>query len=355
MTSFRRTALFLAAVASSLSASFCLPLVAIAADVIRVNGAGASFPAPLYQRWFRDYYLAHPEVMVDYQAIGSGAGMTNLLKKRLDFAGSDLAMSEQEMVETDVPVVQIPMTAGAVVLIYHLEGIDRLRLSREAVAGIFLGTVTHWNDPLIAAANPGVMLPKNPIALVTRADSSGTTFVMTRHLSAISQNFSEQVGVTMTPQWPDALKKRGALLRANGNGGVTALVRAIPGSVGYTQYAYAYHSDISMAMLQNKDGQFVAPNDESFKAAVQSFREEMNPKNLPDPQGAGSYPILTLSWLVVRKDIDDEVTRKALREVIEYGLTEGQTISAKLGYIPLNKEAIKLILEHAQWFGKAKK
>lgn len=353
MKPLRHTALFLAVVAGSLVASFCLPVVAIATDVVRITGAGASFPAPIYQRWFRDYYLAHPEVMVDYQALGSGAGMTNLLEKRVDFAGSDLAMSEQELAETDVPIVQIPLTAGAVVLIYHLEGIDALRLSREAVAGIFLGAVTHWNDPLIAAANPGVDLPKTPITLVARADSSGTTFVMTRHLSAISKNFNEQIGTTMTPQWPDVLKKRGSLLRAHGNGGVTALVRAIPGSIGYTQYAYAHHSNISMATLQNKDGQFVTPNDESFKAAVESFRAEMDLKNLHDPQGAGSYPILTLSWLMVRKDLTDEVKRKALREVIQYCLTDGQAISGKLGYIPLNKEAIKSILEHTQWLGKA--
>ena len=159
----------------------------------------------------------------------------------------------------------------------------------------------------------------------------------------------------MTPQWPDALKKRGALLRAHGNGGVMALVRSIPGSIGYTQYAYAYNSNLSMAILQNKTGQFVAPNDESFKAAVASFRAEMDPKNLEDPQGTDSYPILTLSWLVVRKDLADEAKLKALQEVVRYCLTDGQTISAKLGYIPLSKAAIETILEHTEWFGKTSK
>ena len=355
MAFFRRAALFFVAVAGSLMASFCLSIVATAADVVRIDGAGASFPAPLYQRWFHDYYLAHPEVMVDYQAVGSGAGMTMLLEKRLDFAGSDLAMNQRELAETAIPVVQIPMTAGAMVLVYQLEGVDKLRLSREAVVGIFLGTVTHWNDPLIVAANPGVDLPKTPITLVTRADSSGTTFVMTSHLSAIDKIFSERIGATMTPQWPDALKKRGALLRAHGNGGVMALVRSIPGSIGYTQYAYAYNSNLSMAILQNKTGQFVAPNDESFKAAVESFRAEMDPKNLEDPQGADSYPILTLSWLVIRKDLADEAKLKTLQEVVRYCLTDGQTISAKLGYIPLSKAGIKTILEHTEWFGKTSK
>ncbi|HPE73887.1 MAG TPA: phosphate ABC transporter substrate-binding protein PstS, partial [Candidatus Competibacter sp.] len=254
-----------------------------------------------------------------------------------------------------IPVVQIPMTAGAMVLVYQLEGVDKLRLSREAVVGIFLGTVTHWNDPLIVAANPGVDLPKTPITLVVRADSSGTTFVMTSHLSAIDKTFSERIGATMTPQWPDALKKRGALLRAHGNGGVMALVRSIPGSIGYTQYAYAYNSNISMAMLQNKNGQFVAPNDESFKAAIESFQAEKDPNNLVDPQGADSYPILTLSWLVIRKDLADEAKSKALQEVVRYCLTDGQTISAKLGYIPLSKGMIENILEHTEWFGKTAK
>jgi phosphate transport system substrate-binding protein len=206
---------------------------------------------------------------------------------------------------------------------------------------------------LIAAANPGVELPEKPITVVARADSSGTTFVTTRHLSAISKDFSEQVGATMTPQWPNTLKKRGALGRAQGNGGVMALVRSIPGSIGYTQYPYAQNSNISMATLQNKDGQFVAPNDASFKAAIESFRAELDLKNLQDPHGAAAYPILTLSWLVIRKDIDDQAKQKALREVIRYGLTEGQKISGKLGYIPLNEEAIKAILEHTEWFDQA--
>lgn len=252
----------------------------------------------------------------------------------------------------DAPVVQIPMTAGAIILVYHPEGVSQLRLSREAVASIFLGQITHWNDPLIAATNPGIDLPKAPITVVARADSSGTTYVMTRHLSAISKEFNDQVGVTMTPQWPEALKKQGALLRAHGNGGVTTLVQSIPGSIGYTHYAYAYNSNIAMATLQNKEGQFVAPQDESFKAAAESFKSDMDLKNLKDPQGASAYPIFALSWLLVRKDIDDEAKRKAFREVIRYCLTDGQKISAKLGYIPLSEEAIKAIFERTEWFTK---
>ena len=178
----------------------CAPLMA--AEVVKLVGAGASFPAPLYQRWFRDYYHAHPSIQVDYQAIGSGGGLTNFIEKRLDFAGSDLPISPEKIAQVEDGVVQIPLTAGAIVLGYNLPGVAELKLSREAVAGIFLGKVERWNDPAIAATNAGIELPDLPVAVVARTDSSGTTYVITRHLSAISVEFAQAVGQTMTPAWP---------------------------------------------------------------------------------------------------------------------------------------------------------
>ena len=189
----------------------CPPLMA--ADVVYITGAGASFAAPLYQRWFSDYFSAHPDVRVNYQAIGSGAGLTNFINGRLDFAGSDVPMTAERAEQVKGGIVQLPLTAGAVVLAYHLPGIDALKLSREAAAGIFLGKVERWNDPIIAATNEGVDLPAVPITVVARAESSGTTFVATRHLSAISQSFASTVGTTMTPMWPERLKAHGALIR----------------------------------------------------------------------------------------------------------------------------------------------
>jgi phosphate transport system substrate-binding protein len=334
-----------AAVAFGALLASVLSVPVAAAEVVKLTGAGASFPAPLYQRWFRDYFLAQPDVRVDYQAIGTGGGIENFIGGRLDFAGSDLPLTEEAAEKVEGGVVQIPMTAGAVVMTYHLPGIDGLKLSREAIAGIFLGKVARWNDPLIAAANPGVQLPDRPITVVTRADSSGTTFVMTRHLSAISPGFAESVGVTMTPVWPQALKDRGALIRGQGNGGVAAYVKAVPGSIGYVQYAYAHLTDMQMASLQNQAGEYVAPRSESFRAAVESFRAVIDLSEVSDPRAAGAYPVLTVSWLIAKRNYGDPRKSEALKDVIRYSLTEGQEISELLGYIPLTQQSILLLLQ----------
>ncbi len=315
-----------------------------AADVVRLNGAGASFPAPLYQRWFRDYFLSHPSVHVDYQTIGSGAGIATLAEGRIDFAGSDQPISAEEAEAIDAGIVQFPMTAGAVVMAYHLPGIDDLKLSRQAIAGIFLGQVARWNDPLIAASNTGVELPDLPITVVARADSSGTSYVATRHLSAISEEFAEAVGTTMKPVWPEALKERGALIRGQGNGGTAAYIKAVPGAIGYVQYAYSYLPGMQMASLQNQAGELVPPRSDTFEAAVQSFRAELDLSQVADPRGAGAYPILTLSWIIVRNDLE-EAKARVLKDVLRYGLTEGQDVAERLGYIPLTEESIRGILK----------
>ena len=220
---------------------------ATAAPSIKLTGAGASFPAPLYLRWFRDFHLANPEIRPDYQAIGSGGGLENLVGGRLDFAGSDLPLAEEGAAKVEGGVIQLPLSAGAVVMTYHLPGIEGLRLSREAVAAIFLGRVERWNDPLIAGANEGLALPDLPVTVAARADASGTTFVTTRHLSAISPEFATAVGASMNPVWPEALKDRGALIRGKGNGGVAAYVKAVPGAIGYVQYSYAHLTGMQMA------------------------------------------------------------------------------------------------------------
>jgi phosphate transport system substrate-binding protein len=318
----------------------------MASDAVRLTGAGASFPAPLYLRWFRDYYLANPDVRLNYQAIGSGGGIENFIGGRLDFAGSDLPMTPEGAAKVKGGLIQIPMTAGAVVLTYNLPGIDELKLSREAVVGIFLGTVELWNDPAIKSTNPGVEMPDTPVTLVTRADSSGTSFITTRHLSAISGRFQETVGGTMTPVWPEALKERGALIRGKGNGGVAAYVKAVPGAIGYVQYYYADMSNMQMASLQNQAGEFVAPNSESFKAAVESFKATLDPLQAADPTAPEAYPILALSWMLLRREYEDSKTTETLKDVLQYCLgEEGQATAARLGYIPLNEEAVVKILE----------
>ncbi|NEX19517.1 phosphate ABC transporter substrate-binding protein PstS [Thiorhodococcus mannitoliphagus] len=309
-----------------------------AAETIKIVGAGASFPAPIYLRWFRDYYLAHPNVKIDYQAIGSGGGVANFIKGMLDFAGSDVPMTLEQIAQVEGGVIQIPMTAGAIVIAYDLPGVDGLKLSRNAVAAIFLGEIDHWNDPLIASANPGVELPNMPIFVVTRGDASGTTFVTTRHLGAISQEFREKVGIQMNPVWPKDLQERGALLRGQGNGGVAAFIKAIPGSIGYIQHAYAHLTNMQTAVLQNSKGEYVPANGETFRAAVESFRADLDLSAIADPEGDDSYPILSLSWLILRKDYPDDKAA-VIRDVVHYALTDGQKVADSLGYIPLTAEA----------------
>ena len=317
----------------------------IAKDETRLTGAGASFPAPLYLRWFRDYYLSHPDIQVDYQAIGSGAGINNFIDKRLDFAGSDLPMSPEEIAAVEGGVTQIPMTAGAVVLSYNVAGIKNLQLSRSAMVAIFLGELTRWNHPVIAAANPGVKLPDLPITVVTRAESSGTSYVMSRHLAAISKSFAGAVGVSMSPNWPTALKKRGALIKGHGNGGVAAMVQAIPGAIGYIQYSYAYLTHMPIAAVENQHGEYIAPESRSFRTAVEALRVDMDKDLIRDPPGAGSYPILSLSWIILHKKYEDNRKEEALKGVIRYCLTDGQNISDELGYIPFSKESVERILK----------
>ena len=313
---------------------------------ISLVGGGATLPAPLYQKWFRAYNRAHPNVLIDYQPLGSGAGISQFLDKRLDFAGTDVPLSDAEAAKVKGGVFQVPMTAGALVLIYNLKEVDQLKLTREAYTGIFLGTVARWNDPLIVDANPGVPLPDTAIILVTRSDASGTTYTLTRHLSAASPEFESTVGVAKAPVWPKKLTARGNLIRARGNGGVVNMVQAIPGAIGYVEYAYAYLTDIAIASLQNRAGQFVAPNQKTFQITLRdtTIRDDLTVV-LTDPASHGNYPVVTFTWMLVRKQSEKSEEQKALKDILRYCLTTGQQDSDKLGYIPLTGDVVAKSLQ----------
>src|SRR5271165_1646293 len=230
---------------------------------VKLQGAGASFPAPLYQKWFKTYSSAHPNVQVDYQSVGSGSGVKSFMDKTVDFAASDAAMKPEDMAKVDGGVQLLPMTAGAIVLAYNLPDVPNLRLSRDDYAGIFLGKITKWNDPAIVKANPDAKLPSTPINVVVRADSSGTTFVFSKHLAAISPEFDKTVGVNNMPNWTVGTKSKG-------NEGVTASLMTTPGSIGYVEYGYAHSQNLHMATLENKSGNYVAVSTDSAKAALAS-------------------------------------------------------------------------------------
>jgi len=295
----------------------------------QLSGAGASFPAPLYQRWAVEYNKLHPNVQVNYQSVGSGAGVKQFTQGTVDFAASDAAMSDEEIEKVKQGVVMIPATAGSIVVAYNLPEVKDLKLSRDAYAGIFLGKITKWNDPAIAKDNPDVKLPDLPINVAFRSDGSGTTFVFTKHLSAISPDFADEVGTDKSVTWP-------AGAGGKGNEGVTALVKQAPGTIGYVEYGYAVNNGLSMASLQNKAGKFVKPTDESGAATLGHVEFPENLRIWPeDPAGDDDYPIATFTWLLLYKKYSDAAKLKALKEFITYGLTDGQKFSSELGYIPL--------------------
>jgi phosphate transport system substrate-binding protein len=329
-----------------------LSLVALAAPAaaeqpesktLKLIGAGASFAAPLYLRWFRDYYLAHPQVQVDYQTIGSAGGVKDLIAGRIDFAGTDLPMTDEEIAQIEGGVGQVPMAAGGIAVIYNVDGVSDLKLSRSALAGIFSGTVARWNDPAIAAANPEIALPDAPITVVGRADTGGTSYKFVRYLSNIDPAFAEDVGTTMSPSWPKALKERGGLVRGRGNDGVAASVRAIPGSIGYVQYAFGFLPGIEMAALENRAGNMVAPGTEAFEAALRSISEDRRLDNVVDPAGDDAYPMVAITWLAFRNEYEDPAKLPAIKDIIKQAMGPGQAVTAPLGYVPFPAPVVEYV------------
>lgn len=297
--------------------------------VTRIQGAGASFPAPLYSKWFKAYSGTHQGVQIDYQSVGSGSGVKAVIDKTVDFGASDAAMTPEEMAQVPSGVQLLPMTAGSIALSYNLEGVTNLKLSRKAYAGIFLGAIKKWNDPVIVQTNKDVKLPDEPINVVVRADSSGTTFVFTKHLAAISPEFQKSPGVNKMPNWPVGT-------RSKGNEGVTASLKTTPGSIGYIEYGYAKSQALPMAQLENKSGEFVAPTTESGQAALASAQI---PDNMivwaSDPESKTAYPIVTYTWLILYKHYPDKRKLEVLQDLLKYALTDGQADCEPLGYIPL--------------------
>ncbi|GCL41274.1 phosphate ABC transporter substrate-binding protein PstS [Dolichospermum planctonicum] len=298
---------------------------------VELTGAGASFPSPLYQTWFAELNKKYPNLKVNYQSVGSGAGVEQFTKGTVDFGASDVAMKDEEIQEipADKGVILLPVTAGSIVLAYNLPDVPQLKLPRTVYTDILLGKIKFWDDPAIAKANPGAKLPKEAIKVIYRADGSGTTGVFTKHLSAISPEWKTQVGDGKSVKWPVGIG-------AKGNEGVTAQILQTPASIGYIEYSYAKQSNLKFASLENKAKQFVSPSEESASKTLASVTL---PENLrvfiSDPEGADSYPIVTYTWILAYKKYTDANKAKAVEATIEYALTDGQKLAAELGYVPL--------------------
>lgn len=306
------------------------------AQDMRVVGSGASFPAPIYAAWFKDFSKG-AGATVDYQSKGSGAGIQDLINKTVDFAASDAAMSDEEIAKVDGGVLLLPMTAGKIVLAYNLPGNPAgFRLPRAVYPEIFSGKITRWNDPKIQAANPSIKLPDTAITVVRRADSSGTTYVFSRHLSAINAGFKDSVGIGTSPKWPTSDK----FIAAPRNDGVTATIKQTPGSIGYIEYGFAKLTKAPVALLENKAGKYIEATAKSGAAALASAKLAPDLRGwLDDPEGADAYPIASFTWLMFYKKQDPKKA-ELFRKLVEYGLTKGQESADSMGYIPLPKEVV---------------
>ncbi len=305
------------------------------AQTVSLTGAGATFPAPLYQRWFADFNKKYSKAQINYQSVGSGAGVEQFTAGTVDFGASDVAMKDEEIQKVKQGALLLPMTAGSIVLAYNVPSIESgLKLPRAVYADILLGKIKTWNDPKITAANSGVNLPNLPITVVHRSDGSGTTGVFTKHLSAISPEWKSQVGDGKTVNWPVGVG-------AKGNEGVTAQITQTQGSIGYIEYGYAKQNNVKFAALENKAGGFVLPSEDSISKTLAAVKLPENLRAfITDPEGQDSYPIVTYTWLLAYKQYSDASKAKTLEAMIEYGLTEGQKNSSELGYVPLPQNVV---------------
>lgn len=299
---------------------------------VALTGAGASFPAPLYQNWFVELNKEVPELQVNYQSVGSGAGVEQFTAETVNFGASDVAMEDEEIAAIGKGTILLPMTAGAIVMAYNLPGVEQINLTRDAYVNILLGNVTNWNDPAIADANPDVELPDQAITVVHRSDGSGTTGVFTKHLSAISEDWANSIGEGKSVEWPTT----GTFVGGKGNEGVTAQIQQTPGAIGYVEYGYATNNGLTVAALENAAGQFITPSDGSAAATLAAVELPENLRAfITDPEGEDSYPVVTYTWMMVYEAYDDPEQAKAVEVMVEYGLNQGQEIAPTLGYIAL--------------------
>jgi phosphate transport system substrate-binding protein len=311
-----------------------------------LNGAGATFPYPIYSKWFSEYRKLHSEVQINYQSIGSGGGIRQVTAGTVDFGASDMPMTDKQLAEFKGKILNLPTVLGAVVPAYNVPGVtEELKFTPEALSGIFLGKISKWNDKAIAAANPGVNLPNNDIILVHRSDGSGTSFIFTDYLSKVSPEWKSSVGADTSVKWPIGMGGKG-------NEGVAGMIRQLQGSIGYVELIYALQNKIPYGSVRNASGNFVRASLESVTAAAASapkmpadFRVSIT--NAP---GKDAYPISSFTWLLIPVQSKNPANGKILADFLTWMLTEGQQMTSALSYAPLpenvvtkEKEAIKQI------------
>jgi phosphate transport system substrate-binding protein len=306
---------------------------------VSINGAGATFPYPLYSKWFSEYQKVDPSVQINYQSVGSGAGIRQLSEKTIDFGASDSPMTDEQIAKAGAPIVHIPTVLGAVVLSYNLPGVEKgLKLTPEAVAGIYLGKITKWNDPAIAGENKGIALPDSAITVVKRSDGSGTTGIFTDYLSKVSPEFKSKVGSGTAVSWPVGLGGKG-------NEGVTGLIKQSPGSIGYVELIYAENNKLAYAALRNTSGAYVVPSIASVTAAAEGAMKAMPADfriSITNSPGKAAYPISGFTYLLVSEATAREKLSK-LVPFLHWAVKDGQKFAEPLHYSPLPKALVSKV------------
>jgi phosphate transport system substrate-binding protein len=319
------------------AACWCAALCAPAGAQLQLNGAGATFPYPIYSKWFHTYQQVDKSVRFNYQSIGSGGGIKQITEQTVDFGASDGPMTDEQLAAAPGHLMHFPTVMGAVVLTYNAEGVPTgLKLTPEAIAGIYLGKITKWNDPALTAANPGVSLPAKDIIVVHRADGSGTSFIFTDYLSKVSKQWNSQVGKGTSVSWPLGLGGKG-------NEGVTGLVKQTPFSIGYVELIYALSNDLPYADVKNSAGSFVKPSLDTVTAAAAGAAQSMPDDfrvSITNAPGAEAYPISGMTWLLVYEKQKDAEKGKKLVQFLDWMMKEGQKSAAGLGYAPLPESVI---------------
>ena len=293
----------------------------------------------MYERYAREVRKKHPELKVNYQAIGSGGGIRQTIAGTVDFGASDAAMKDDEIAKVKNGVILVPTAGGAVSVVYNLPGVNRLRLSRKTLPDIFSGKITNWDDQQIKADNPGVNLPNQPIRFAVRADGSGTTFIFTNHLSSINPYFKGRIGANTAPKWtlPNVLKGKG-------NPGVAALVARTPGSIGYVEYDYATKNNLRSAEIQNRKGEFVAPSLAASNAALSTVTFPANYRVfVGDP--AQGYPIVGLTWMMIYQKYSNPSKADAIKKWINWVLKDGQQFNDDLNYTKIPQDVVNRVLQ----------
>ncbi|PYR74776.1 MAG: phosphate ABC transporter substrate-binding protein PstS [Acidobacteria bacterium] len=327
------------------SAAAVLAGATLAADGIQINGAGATFPNPIYQKWFSEYNKLHPDVRINYQSVGSGAGIRQITNRTVFFGATDGPMTNDQLLAAPGKILHFPTVLGAVVPVYNIPGVSSdLKFSGTVLANIFLGTITKWNDPAITQLNPGVTLPGTDITVVHRAEGSGTTYIWVDYLSKVSPEFRKRVGVATSVQWPVGVG-------GQRNEGVAGLVSQTPGSLGYVELIYALQNKISYGQVRNMNGKFVRASAESVTAAADAAAAKMPADfrvSITNAPGDAVYPVASFTWLLLFENAPDKKQAKTMVEFMKWALADGQKYCVDLGYAPLPKPVVDMELKALQ-------